>query len=189
MQIMSNVKGASAALPAANQVGSANRVSKPRGRAAGGGKKKQSGPYVGMTNKQIRGRKARERVERAVDERLAEAGTAAPAANADEPAADENMDGGDGTALLENQQEGPDVNLDGRDQTSMNLESVPSSNTERQARSRRRSESLGASEDYPNVFDEPEVNIPPEPVRENGREREEYGNQPYRHPHYYRRQG
>ena len=173
MQIMSNVKGASAALPAANRVvGSASRVSKPQGRAAGGGRKKQSGPYVGMTNKQIRERKARDRLERAVEERMVEAGMVAPAANADEPATDENMDGGDGTALLENQQEGPDVNPAGRDQASMNLASVPSSNTERQARSRRGSASVGASGDYPDVFDEPEMNIPPEPVPEGGEESE-----------------
>ncbi|KAL8792374.1 MAG: hypothetical protein Q9195_004987, partial [Heterodermia aff. obscurata] len=143
---MSNVKGASAAPPVAGRVvGSGSRVSKPQGKAAGvgGGKKKQSGPYAGMTNKEIRQRKARERLEQAVGERLEQAveermAEAALAARAEDSAAGENRDGGNGHRLLGDQSEGPDVNPEGRGQASSDLESVHSPILGSQAQSRRR---------------------------------------------------
>ena len=189
MQIMSNMKGTSAALPVAGQVlGSGSRVSKPQG-AAGGGRKKQSGPYAGMTNKQIRQRKALDRQEKAIQEgveaRLAEAGSAAPSATVEAAAAGQNRDGGAGTALLENPREGHDVRPNGRGQASLDLGSVPSPNSESQAQPRRWDQAEESGTRIPDLFGDTDMTITPEPVRRGGSEDDEaYGRRPYRHPHH-----
>ena len=184
---MSYMKGASAAFSVAGQVlGSGSRVSKPQGQAAGGGRKKQSGPYVGMTNKQIRQRKALERQEKAIQEgveaRLAQAGSTTPA-TAEASAAGEDRDGGDGTALLENPQEGHDVHPNGRGQASLNLGSVPSPDSERQAQPRLGDQARGSGTPLPDLFVGREMSISPVPLRRGGSEDDEaFGRRPYRHP-------
>ena len=190
MQIMSNMKGTPAALPMAGQVvGSGSRVSK-RGGAAGGGRRKQSGKYAGMTGQQIRRRKREERANEASETRQAELDDAYRTGLAEgqvvASAAEQNRDGGDGTALLENPQEGLDVNPDGGGQASMDLDGAPSPNLGSQARSGRGSRSPGPSgSPVEDIFDDEGNLILPEPVPE-GEGRSSEGNEPYRHPNYHR---
>ena len=122
MQIMS-MKGTSAARPAAagQVLGPQSRVSKHPARAAGGGKRKQSGPYAGMTNNEIKRRKIQNKVDEARKEGMAIA--AAGITNL-ATTSENNRDGGEGTALLENPQEGLDVHPDGRGQASMGIVNV-----------------------------------------------------------------
>ena len=116
---------------------------------------------MGLTNKQFRERKWAGKIEKAVEERLAAMTASAPnEGREDETMGDkdggngeggngegENRDGGNGTASLETQLQGLDVNPEGTGQTSTNLGSVPStessSSPERQARPRAGTPVLG----------------------------------------------
>lgn len=170
---MTGTTGAAAALPMGGQVlGSQSRISKPASRGQGGGKKKQTGPYMGMTSRQKRHLKVKKHIDQAIEEGRAGLGAAE---NAEGSAG--NGDGGDDTALHQNPQEGHDVNPTEGGQASSNLGSV-NSPMENQAPSG----DLGELPDFDLFPDEGPMG--PEPVPQQ--EQEQYrgqGNEPYIPPH------